>query len=381
MNLLNALDQAPEIRTGRLLRFFRSVLQTVVVFTICGCGGATGPQCDQATNKPPDTIGISGIYFTDAAVFGSPLVTQGETLTIPITVQSFVGEAGTTSTVTPFSIHGVTFQPESIPVVMPPELQTKDVVFHAKIAANMVAQDYDLTVRRDSRQAENGFAKASTIMRVRNNLVSATITPTTANVAPGLQRAFKVSVLPRGDTEGPVNLTVAVNSPKLTVQQNFTVNMVLHSSVPVDQNLVLTVAENATSQDSGPLKINQGTREVCRADVTVGSGSGAPSLLITANPLQIVAPFNAYSAPVAFTVTSVNGFSGSARITYPTNTSIVPSPDTNNFLVDVSPGHPAVFSLKMYSFATDSDYHSISFTASDIPRTIANGVTIRVKHP
>src|SRR2546426_2318243 len=69
--------------------------------TLFGCGGSDMGCQDFNTDPPVKPIQTNGIYFTNANSFGSPTVTQGEILNVPITVDNTYSTAGENSVITP----------------------------------------------------------------------------------------------------------------------------------------------------------------------------------------------------------------------------------------------------------------------------------------
>lgn len=111
---------------------------------------------------------------------------------------------------------------------------------------------------------------------------------------------------------------------------------------------------------------------------------GEPDFAITAVPLEVTVGNGISQDPatrVAFTVRSINGFTGQVTITWVTDGGASPQPNDNSFFVNVAPNAPATFERHFYRYTTGNEEIPITFNATDNPFTKTRGVTINVKHP
>lgn len=355
----------------------RSTLQVIGALILMACGGANPLSCDD----PPSPV-FQGIEFQQNGTASFlPVQTHGETFQVPVTARTLTsGEVGTQSVITPDPIEGVTFSPASATVTMPGLLNTTSFTFEATIADDAPSGTPNLRFSRSGPPEESARLQTSTSLAIVPNLVAVTMTPS-LSVRQGHSNSLTVSMLPRGNTEGPISFSVSQTTSFTISPSQFTANFIRNSSTPIVQMINVTVGPNVQVGTYYLLHLTQGSREVGSCGITVTADTGEPTFEIIATPATVTGANHTMTPEVVFTVRSLNGFSNNVKVTWLTDGSVSPSPSTNDFVLAISPTQPRTFNRRFYRYSEGTENEYITFNVTDLSLSIQKSVTITVRHP
>lgn len=196
--------------------------------------------------------------------------------------------------------------------------------------------------------------------------------PASVNLRPG--ESQDVQVMVSANMAGIYPLRV--NAPGVTVSPaNFTATFDT-GLTPVVQVLTITApagnsAGNYTLEIGDVLKVY--------GSMAIAINDGTPDFAITASRELVSVQNNVMSDDVDFTVTSLNGYTGTIKITWVADGDVSPSPSDNDFTGTVSPTAPFKFKRKMYRYATHGDDIPLVFNATDVPYTKQRSVTVTIR--
>lgn len=328
----------------------RRFVNTCCILVIAGCtcnGGQVGGIV------PPNGLELENA----SGAFRLLAATNGQTFSMPVSVRRIDDEMdGESVTITPFGPPGCTFDPPTRTVDLPAANAKLYTSFDVRVGDRTALGIQEFGARRTSTEplhSERFVDNAE--LNIIANLVRVSITPTDAEVLAGTSAEFTLSILPLGNTQGPVELTMRDSPTNGGVSLSPTVvtaNLTKGSTVPVVKKVIVTAGPNAQVQTHRLSASVNSTFEVGALAYKVINPSATPSFTITANPTSVATANQTLSADsVEFTLTSVNGFSGNVTVNYssPQN-SIEPSPSTNGFTVAVIPGNPGKFTRKFWRY-------------------------------
>lgn len=364
------MNQSSEVVCDWKIRV-RRVLAAVGLLVIFGCGDVA--SC-LGEGEGGGQVVLPGIYLgTTTQAFSDPLQARGETFSIPVTVRLTTGEQTSfSSVVTPKAIPGVTFTPASQTVNVGSTPET--VTFNATIADTAALGDFELRFTRTGSAADS-LRTTNTALTVAN-LAQATITPTSRTINAGETRTFEVAVLPRGLSEGPIQLQTNLNATDVTVTPaNFTVNLVRGSSTPILETISVFAHANVASK-SAPLRIRQDSQTLASADVNFIAGGGS-DFTFTASPTTVSGAIYVLTQEVTFTLTSLGGYSGTLLITPEAGGPVGEEPVTGEFQLTLAAGETKTFKRKFMRFP-GAETNEFFYVARDTVTNDSKQVTITI---
>ena len=347
----------------------RRLLGGIGLAVILGCGDVVSCMPQNEGGNPV----LPGIYLgTTSQAFSHPLQARGETFAIPVTFRKAGDESATASVITPQPIPGVTFDPASRAVTLSESPQT--VSFNATIGASATLGDHELRFTRTGSAPAN-LRTTNTTLTIAN-LAQATITPATRTINAGETRTFEVAVLPRGLSEGPIQLQTNLNATDATVTPaTFTVSLVRGSSTPILETISVFAHANVASK-SVPLRIRHDATTVASADVNFIAGGGS-DFTFTASPTTVSGAIYVLTQEVTFTVTSLGGYSGTLLITPEAGGPVGEEPVTGEFQLTLAAGETKTFKRKFMRFP-GAETNEFFYVATDTVTNDSKSVTITI---
>jgi hypothetical protein len=196
--------------------------------------------------------------------------------------------------------------------------------------------------------------------------------------APVLTQIYPTSGA-QGETISQVIISGTDVSPGSTVQisgTGITGGAVNHSTEALRLNLPFTISGTAElGAHTVTVTNNVGVSNALTFTVTPGTSN--PDFAIVASPTDITANDTDFSAPVEFTVSSIDGFSGPVLITYNSDTGIeVDRP--NNQTVNVPANGQVKFLVRFKTYLTQPGPAPMTFNATDDPFTKTRTATVNV---
>lgn len=202
--------------------------------------------------------------------------------------------------------------------------------------------------------------------------LSVSFAPTSVSMQPGQSRTVTISF----SASEPGIYPVRVDIPGLTVTPT-TFNVDLNGPGSATRDVVVTAAIG-TSLDTYTMSVGDVLSVYGTLPITVTDGN--PDFTISATPLEVTIPNNVPTTDVRFTVSSLNGYSGTVKITWVADGDVSPSPGDNDFTGTISPTTPFTFTRKMYRYATHNNDIPLVFNATDVPYTgKQKSVTINIR--
>lgn len=351
---------------------YKNVLFFLGLFALFGCPCLEGSSPPEYIS-PPSVISVEGLPTQLA---------NSEEVTITVRTSRAAGEqVGQNVTVTPTVSDGATITPTTRTVALAEGDAT--TTFVARTPAEGYSSFAIVATRTDhSTLTDKSAFRGSAASQVVPNLVAMTFDPTSLVVNRGGSATFDAHVLPRGNTRGAVTLGFDVGGQGVTcTPAQFVVNLTEGSTTPVTQRL--TVAAN-TNAPLGPMNLFGYVRSgVTKQQITtyplaINAGSGTPHFTFTATPSQVTSAMYQQSAPVTYTLTSVNGFIGSVVVSQQADGEVGISPTSDDETFAVSPTAPATFTRRFTRYYGQGDIR-ITFTATHAASSTSRTVVTTVK--
>lgn len=325
----------------------------MVLLVTIGAGGC--PRSDQ----PGETPIQKGIAFASP---GGPYSTNQEVgdeevVDVPVALSLLPGEQPGQSVVVRLMQDGVDVAPT----------QTANL----PIASSKTYLTFRVTVREGKSDflAERGRGptgvgtndqelRAVITHIVRKNLVKVTLIPATPTIPRGSSQTFTMGVLPRGNTSGPVTVSLETDSPSLVPTPNtFNLTMVAGSTTPVERTVVLDVAGNAglgsyhLFADQHLTIAGQAAKVICGLiPLRIIDGAGSPEFTFAISKTNFVVANGVPTEDVVFTLRSVNGFDGDVSVSHSSVSETLVEPNINPYRVRVTPATPVTFVRRLYRF-------------------------------
>lgn len=355
---------------------YKNVLFYLGLFALFGCSCPFGEQF------------ASGSAQRDKAIFaeGLPaLMATGESVTVTVRTRRLAGEqAGQTVTVTPRVSTGATVTPATRQLALAEE-GFATTTFEVRSAAGYSVLQFDVKRSDHSIESQKSLFEATPITsEAVPTLVSVTYDPTIIVMNRGTSASLNVRVLPRGNVSGPVLVRMDHNISGITLSPTtFVVNLTQGATTPVTHLVTVSAAANAfvgTNILRSEVTWSQSAYEVGRVPITINGGTGTPSFTFTATPSQVTSALYQESAPVTYTITSVNGFTGDVVVSQEADGEVGISPTTSPETFTVSPGTPTTFTRRFTRYYSTDDIH-VTFTASHAPTSTSRQVVTTVVNP
>ncbi len=359
----------------------RRLINWLCVITVIGCT-CNGGDDDISSSPLPKPFGL--VLESATGHFRLQAVTPGMTFTMPVAVRTIDNEAGgSDAVVTPFGPVGTTFNPPTRTVTLPPGNRKAYVTFEVTVGASTPYGLGQFGARRTGPLSSAAYLVDSQDLNIVRDLVKVAITPANLEVMAGTSRDFTLAILPEGNTQGNVTLTLGdspVNSGVTLSPASLVVNLSRGSTVPVMRTVRVTAAQSAEVQTHRfQVSVNTGF-EVASVLYKVVNPNATPTFAITANPTSVSVPnLQVSTDSIEFTVTSVNGFNGNVTVNYSSPGRVIePSPNVAGFSVAVIPGNPGKFTRRFQRNVSHQNPVPITFTARNADLTISKSVTVTI---
>lgn len=352
---------------------YRNVLFFLGLFVLFGC-----PLFGGGNNPPrPTYIYIEGVPKVSAT---------DETFAITVYVNPDPSErTGQSVIVTPMVPAGCTVTPATQTVVIP-ATGTASTTFNVRTPASGYLIG-PISARRTDHTAfldKSVFTSNEQTVEVVPNLVSITFDPSTLVMNRGTSASINVGVLPRGNTSGSVLVTLDTTLAGLTLSpKTFVVNLAQGSITPATQLVTVSASANAGPASSSIVATtswSQKSYHIASLPITVNAGTGTPHFTFTATPSQVTSAAYQMSAPVTYTLTSVNGFSGTVVVSQQASGEVEIFPTSDDESLTVSPSGPTTLTRRFTRFIGTDDI-SVVFTATHQASATSRSVTTLVKNP
>ncbi len=374
---------------GKFLRVAVRALSGLALFIILACGGEGPTSCKQEQSLSPANGPVGLTLESEAGLWQESNFTHGETFTVPVAVRLLPGETpGDTVVVTPALPSGITVTPATRSVPLPQANQKAFVTFTATVTST--ARFEDRTLVSASRTEKSGGVStapnsvyASGTLNIVEDLVAVTVTPPSVILDSHGQQTFTLSILPRGDADGTVQIFPEMEQDRAEYQiipGRLDVPIVRGSTTPVVRTVLV---KHVGVNNSATLKIKLTPHAtVATARITIRGAVGGPSFLFNAEPLTITTENMVDSEEfVTFTLTPVNGFTGDVTIHHQTEFGLFPVPGNNDFTVNIPNGTPVTFTRRFNRYATITTPMQMTWTAKSTPLSITEQLIVTVNHP
>lgn len=203
------------------------------------------------------------------------------------------------------------------------------------------------------------------------NPLGVTVSPESITLLPGQSYTFQVMASAIGE-----HISLDFDPGTLSCTPDSVVQI-----SPFVQDVVVTVPEGTTPGDGYRLVVRQTglpNSNLASASIVVGNPSTEPTFSFTASPNLVTGVAHAYTAPTTFTLSSLNGFSGTVSINWSSAEGIAPNEPTPRPLeVNLTPGTPVTFTRTFYRYAEHHDDIPITFTATS--GTTEKSVTVTTR--
>ncbi|HMS56092.1 MAG TPA: hypothetical protein PKA27_11895 [Fimbriimonadaceae bacterium] len=150
------------------------------------------------------------------------------------------------------------------------------------------------------------------------------------------------------------------------------------SSGYVERVFTVTASESAPLGNQNLVGGVQGYTTTLAVSVV---GEATPDFTFTANPGAVTSAIYEYSTPVAFTLTSVGGFSGDVVVDWTANGEVGSDPGSSEVTHSVSPAAPTVFNLRLVRYPGTDQPITMTFTATHVASNTSRTATVTLNLP